>query len=251
MENEHELSYETLTRVYLGSYEHYKGVVAEVEHSKPGFELQGAKMVETGQNRDFRLRTARVTTPGLRFLGASFTQRTVSSISVGGSINLKGFLSSILLSVVIIVTVVIVVVILIVVVVDDVPFILKLSFVIIGFLHGITFSEFGTMFGHKNANSWNLLISWAYAFHQDKASSVKVPVANVTLFSSAHLLRENTDSVRSNQRIRPTAPSVPLKQKAVYASTAVVRSAISCRMAAKVMAGVSDVDVLLGGILSA
>ncbi|GKC15274.1 hypothetical protein Tco_1012056 [Tanacetum coccineum] len=70
----------------------------------------------------------------------------------------------------------------------------------------------------------------AYAFHQDKASSVKVPVAKVTLFSSAHLLRENTgtlvkvtlfssahllrentDSVRSNQRIRPTAPSVPLK----------------------------------------
>ncbi|GJS04811.1 hypothetical protein Tco_0321319 [Tanacetum coccineum] len=48
MENEHELSYETLTRVYLGSYEHYKGVVAEVEHSKPGFELQGSKMVETG-----------------------------------------------------------------------------------------------------------------------------------------------------------------------------------------------------------
>ncbi|GJT12219.1 hypothetical protein Tco_0859261 [Tanacetum coccineum] len=66
MENEHELSYETLTRVYLGSYEHYKGVGAEVEHSKPGFELQGAKMVETGQNRDFQLRTARVTTPGLR-----------------------------------------------------------------------------------------------------------------------------------------------------------------------------------------
>ncbi|GJV96444.1 hypothetical protein Tco_1548021 [Tanacetum coccineum] len=31
-----------------GSYEHYKGVVAELEHSKPGFELQGAKMVETG-----------------------------------------------------------------------------------------------------------------------------------------------------------------------------------------------------------
>ncbi|GKD90257.1 hypothetical protein Tco_1365764, partial [Tanacetum coccineum] len=52
MENEHELSYETLTRVYLGSYEHYKGVVAEVEHSKPGFELQGAKMVETGLEGD-------------------------------------------------------------------------------------------------------------------------------------------------------------------------------------------------------
>ncbi|GJW79343.1 hypothetical protein Tco_0141025 [Tanacetum coccineum] len=39
MENEHELSYETLTRVYLGSYEHYKGVVSEVEHSKPGCEV--------------------------------------------------------------------------------------------------------------------------------------------------------------------------------------------------------------------
>ncbi|GJS58859.1 hypothetical protein Tco_0653643 [Tanacetum coccineum] len=36
--------------------------------------------------------------------------------------------------------------------------------------------------------------SWAYAFHQDKASSVRVPVANVTLFYSTHLLRENTDS---------------------------------------------------------
>ncbi|GJT43347.1 putative reverse transcriptase domain-containing protein [Tanacetum coccineum] len=42
-----------------------RGRGAELEHSKPGFELQGAKMVETGQNRDFRLRTARVTTPSL------------------------------------------------------------------------------------------------------------------------------------------------------------------------------------------
>ncbi|GJR03556.1 hypothetical protein Tco_0526540 [Tanacetum coccineum] len=152
MENEHELGYETLTRVYLGSYEHYKGVGAEVEHSKPGFELQGAKMVETGQNRDFRLRTARVTTPGLR---------------------------------------------------------------------------------------------WACAFHQDKASSVKVPVANVTLFSLAHLLRENTDS---EFQYKLLGLLVLLWLQSV-ASTAVVRSAISCRMASKVMAGVSDVDVLLGGIL--
>ncbi|GKE15596.1 hypothetical protein Tco_1423173 [Tanacetum coccineum] len=45
MENEHALSYENLTRVYLGSYEHYKSVEAEVEHPEPGFELQGAKMV--------------------------------------------------------------------------------------------------------------------------------------------------------------------------------------------------------------
>ncbi|GJW73244.1 hypothetical protein Tco_0132614 [Tanacetum coccineum] len=44
MENEDDLSYETLKRVYLGSYEHYKSVGAEVEHPEPGFELQGAKM---------------------------------------------------------------------------------------------------------------------------------------------------------------------------------------------------------------
>ncbi|GJV52391.1 hypothetical protein Tco_1448132 [Tanacetum coccineum] len=31
---------------------------------------------------------------------------------------------------------------------------------------------------------------------------------------------------------------------------AAVKSAVSCRMASKVMAGVSDVDILLGGILS-
>nr|GEW32239.1 putative reverse transcriptase domain-containing protein [Tanacetum cinerariifolium] len=49
MENEHELSYETLTRVYLGSYAHYKSVGAEVELLEPGFELQGSKMVEMGQ----------------------------------------------------------------------------------------------------------------------------------------------------------------------------------------------------------
>nr|GEY45908.1 hypothetical protein [Tanacetum cinerariifolium] len=108
--------------------------------------------------------------------GASFTQGTISSIPIGGSISPEGFVSSILLLVVIIVTFVIVVVIfvfvvvaivrvvivvaiiVVVVVVGDVSPILKLSFVING---------------------------WAYASHQDKASSVRVPVANVTLFSSA------------------------------------------------------------------
>ncbi|GKC96443.1 hypothetical protein Tco_1161885 [Tanacetum coccineum] len=67
---------------------------------------------------------------------------------------------------------------------------------------------------------------WANEFHQDKASSVRVPVANFTLQSSMQLLRENTDSVRSNQRMRPTTPSVPLNLKvfamvAAYASRAV------------------------------
>ncbi|GJU51393.1 hypothetical protein Tco_1220948 [Tanacetum coccineum] len=41
-----------------------------------------------------------------------------------------------------------------------------------------------------------------------------------------------------------------LTMAAVCASRAAVKSTISCRMASKVMAGVSDVDVLLGDILS-
>ncbi|GJV31960.1 hypothetical protein Tco_1392360, partial [Tanacetum coccineum] len=60
--------------------------------------------------------------------GAYFTQTTNSSIPIGGSISLEGFLLLVLLLVVIIVMVVIVIVILIVVVVDDVSLILKLSF---------------------------------------------------------------------------------------------------------------------------
>ena len=42
MKNEHELSSKTLTRVYVWSYEHHKGVGAEVEPLEPGFELQRA-----------------------------------------------------------------------------------------------------------------------------------------------------------------------------------------------------------------
>ncbi|GJV82596.1 hypothetical protein Tco_1522494 [Tanacetum coccineum] len=76
-------------------------------------------------------------------------------------------------------------------------------------------SRFGTLLGEREEDQGQYLfvrslfnsvqvirfacftpIGWAYAFHQDNASSVRVPIANVTLFSSAHLLRENTDSVR-------------------------------------------------------
>ncbi|GJY21839.1 hypothetical protein Tco_0394405 [Tanacetum coccineum] len=107
---------------------------------------------------------------------AFLTQRKASSIptvfSWGGSIRLKVFLSSILLLAVIIVAVAMV----------------FLVVLVIGVVEG-----------------------WVYAFNQDKASSVRVPVANVTFFSSAQFLRENTDSVRSNQRMMPTAPFIPLK----------------------------------------
>ncbi|GJZ23817.1 hypothetical protein Tco_0561276 [Tanacetum coccineum] len=83
-------------------------------------------------------------------------------------------------------------------------------------------------------------------------------VAYGTLFLRHRWLRENTDLVCSNQQMRPTAPSVRcscwdyyhLFDAACAFRAEEMPSLISCRMAAKVMAGVSDVDVLLGGILS-
>nr|GEU89276.1 putative reverse transcriptase domain-containing protein [Tanacetum cinerariifolium] len=59
----------------------------------------------------------------------------------------------------------------------------------------------------------SILLGWANEFHQDKASPVRVPVANFTLQSSVQLLRGNTDLVCSNQWMRPTMPYVPLKLK--------------------------------------
>nr|GEY98233.1 hypothetical protein [Tanacetum cinerariifolium] len=70
-------------------------------------------------------------------LGALFTQGTVSSIPIGGGISLEGFLPPILLLVMIIAMVVVTVV--VVVVVSGVPSILKLSFMVIGFLYRIVF----------------------------------------------------------------------------------------------------------------
>nr|GEZ42945.1 hypothetical protein [Tanacetum cinerariifolium] len=130
--------------------------------------------------------------------GASFTQGIVSSIPIGGSISPGGLLPSILLLVVIMVAVVIVVVTFILVVVV----VVKVVIAIIGVV---------VVVGDVILLACSIPIGWVYAFHQDKASSVRVPIANVTLFSSAQLLREHTNSVRSNQRMRSTALSVPLK----------------------------------------
>ncbi|GKE43921.1 hypothetical protein Tco_1471205 [Tanacetum coccineum] len=108
------------------------------------------------------------------------TQRKVSNIPTifywGGMISLDGFFPSILLLLVIIVAVAIVVMVILVVV------------VVVG-------------------------EGWANELYQDKASLVRVPVANFTLQSSVQLLLENTDLVRSNRRMRPTAPSIPLELK--------------------------------------
>ncbi|GKE65009.1 hypothetical protein Tco_1519170, partial [Tanacetum coccineum] len=116
------------------------------------------------------------------------------------NISPEGFLPSIMLLLVIIVAVVIVVVTVVIVVVTVV------LVVVVG-------------------------EGWANKFHQDKASSVRVPVANFTLQSSVQLLRENTDSVRSNQRMRPTAPSVPFKLKA-FAMVAASASRVAATLSA-------------------
>nr|GEV83135.1 hypothetical protein [Tanacetum cinerariifolium] len=48
MENKHELSYETLTRVYLRLYEHFNSVEAGLEPLEHGFELDDQEWVEMG-----------------------------------------------------------------------------------------------------------------------------------------------------------------------------------------------------------
>ncbi|GJS69865.1 hypothetical protein Tco_0702706 [Tanacetum coccineum] len=116
------------------------------------------------------------------------------------SISPEGFMPSILLLVVIIVAVVMVAVILVVIVVEVVGVV-----IVVAIIGG----------------------SWAYEFQQDKASSVSVPVANATLFSSAQLLRENTDSDRSNQRMRSTAPSVLVFPIGI-ASTIAIGESLCC-----------------------
>ncbi|GJU48915.1 integrase, catalytic region, zinc finger, CCHC-type containing protein [Tanacetum coccineum] len=153
-------------------------------------------------------------------------QGTLSSIPIVGSISPEGSLSLILLLVVIIAMVVVMVVIVVAIV----------GVVIVVTVIGVV------------VMASSIPIDWVNEFHQNKASSVSVLIANFTLFFSAHLLRENTNSVCLNQRIRPTAPSVPLKQKACASRAVATLSATSFLMAALVMAGASDVDVLLGGI---
>ncbi|GJX38423.1 hypothetical protein Tco_0251726 [Tanacetum coccineum] len=84
-------------------------------------------------------------------------------------------------------------------------------------------------------------IGWACAFPGTRPSSVKSTVANgYVIFLSTPASCEY-DSVRVPVRL------LALAMAAVCASRAAVKSAVSCRMASKVMAGVLDVDVLLGG----
>ncbi|GJZ10355.1 hypothetical protein Tco_0545114 [Tanacetum coccineum] len=86
------------------------------------------------------------------------------------------------------------------------------------------------------------ILCWACAFHQDKASSVKVPVANEFLWVQCSI-----GIFRSSPWQLPCAGGVEGRGRFRAEEMPFI---FSCRMASKVMTGVSDVDVLLGGILS-
>ncbi|GJW59522.1 hypothetical protein Tco_0108857, partial [Tanacetum coccineum] len=139
-----------------------------------------------------------------------------------GIISPEGFLSSVLLWLVIIVAVVgvdvtvVVVIIVAVVVVVESSSVVKLSFSLRFRGSNIPFN---TLRQSPDENFHHFLRiwhhsgtqGWAKEFHQDRASSVKVQVTNFTLQSSIQLLWENTDSVLSNQRLRPISSFRNLK----------------------------------------
>ncbi|GKB62435.1 hypothetical protein Tco_0918621 [Tanacetum coccineum] len=109
----------------------------------------------------------------LQFLGASFTQGTVSSIPIVGSISPEGFLPPILLLVVIIVTVVIVAVILVVVVVAIVGVVIVVA--IIGVVVVVMIIRVVVVVDVQVILlACSIPIGWAYEFHQDKASLVRI-----------------------------------------------------------------------------
>nr|GEW47357.1 hypothetical protein [Tanacetum cinerariifolium] len=192
------------------------------------------------------------------------------------SISLEGFLPSILLLVVIIVAVIIIMVILVVVVIDaiagvvivvtsigvavvvmiigivvivdgGVSHIIKLSFVIIvtfpSMLWGsplmkasIIFSVFGTMFGHKTANSWNLLTPGdpTGLFYSDRLS-VCIPPRQGIIGQGISL-----------GLVFLLGLSAFAMAAVCGSRAAATHSVISFRMVASVIVGVADVGVLLG-----
>nr|GEU85602.1 hypothetical protein [Tanacetum cinerariifolium] len=85
----------------------------------------------------FSFKGPNIITPDI-LKGALFTQGTVSSIPIGGSISLEGFLPLILLLVMIITMVVVTVVDVAAIVVES-SSVVKLSFMVIGFLYRIVF----------------------------------------------------------------------------------------------------------------
>ncbi|GJY85902.1 hypothetical protein Tco_0499928 [Tanacetum coccineum] len=121
-----------------------------------------------------------------RVMQSTLPTKGMRSIISTVSISLEDFLSSILLLMVIIVAVVIVMVIWVVIFVNVI-----VGVVIVVAIIGVNYALLSDPLerseyvgGLLQSLSCSILLVWAYAFHQDKASSVKVPVANVTYFPS-------------------------------------------------------------------
>ncbi|GJW79067.1 hypothetical protein Tco_0140749 [Tanacetum coccineum] len=198
MRNEHELSYETLTSIYLGSYEHHKGVGAG--------DVEGVCSVPLAQQD---LGPKKGDCKDLSDVGLQLHTRGISSIPIGGSISPEGFLLPVLLLVVIIVTVVIVIA----------------SFDVVGYVGGFLQSLRlrGSNISFNTSGSRAILIG-----QESFQFCLGIPVGSVFLLGLLALAIIAACTSR--------AVAMPL--------------AISCWMAAKVIAGVSDVYILLGGILS-
>nr|GEV90096.1 hypothetical protein [Tanacetum cinerariifolium] len=179
-------------------------------------------------------------------LGASFTQWTISSTPIGGSISPE-------VVVVAIVRVVIIVTIIGVVVVGGggVSPILKLSFMIIGFLRGIVFyyllhqslvmviasSSLGDLVGLLYSNRFGIGIPPGQGILDESTSSkFHFTVLNTVAtrkyrFSSFKLMNETNSSFRTIEVERLAAHKL---------HSGKTLSAISCRMTALVMAGAAD-----------
>ncbi|GKA05994.1 hypothetical protein Tco_0685114 [Tanacetum coccineum] len=79
--------------------------------------------------------------------------------------------------------------------------------------HEFSLEFLATVCAEKLPNSLESSKCWAYVFHQDKASSIRVLVANVTLGISSEqfCLRYNTKiGFVQTSWIRPTAHSLPV-----------------------------------------
>ncbi|GJT45099.1 hypothetical protein Tco_0953814 [Tanacetum coccineum] len=86
-----------------------------------------------------------------------------------------------------------------------------------------------------------------YAFHQDRHRQFKVPVANVTLFSSVHICFERiTDSFRSFHEITTLAQVAAVLPK----GPSKISSQFDRMAIQQIWLGVSDVTSYLGDILS-
>nr|GEZ19437.1 hypothetical protein [Tanacetum cinerariifolium] len=156
-------------------------------------------------------------------VGCIFTQGIVSSIPIGGSISPGGFLPSILLLVVIMVVVVIVVVTVILVVIVVVKMVIAIIgvVVVVGDVSSIlklSFMIIGDLVGLLYPNRLGICIP-------PRQGIVGVSLGSRFLLVSLVLI-------------------------ACVSRAAAMPSVISRWMVARVMAGVSDVDVLLGGIIS-